>query len=174
MELGGILFADSNHTFPSCSQGRCMMRPVLILGIGNILLRDEGVGVRVVEALQQMQLADCVEVVDGGTAGADLVDVLADRDKVVVIDAIESQSPPGTVFRLRSEELMPSPGSTLSLHQLGLVESLMMAQQLGCAPRQVVVFGIQPDQVIPGLDLTPEVANAIPRVVDAVLEEIVS
>ena len=148
------------------------MKSTLILGIGNILLRDEGVGVRVAEALQKMELPEDVEVIDGGTGGADLVDVLADRNKVVVIDAIEAQGAPGSVFRLRSEELMPAPGETMSLHQLGLMESLLMAQQLGCAPQEVVLFGIQPGQICPGLELTPEVADAVPKVIRAVLEEI--
>ena len=70
------------------------MPPVLVLGIGNILLRDEGVGVRVIEALGSHKLPAGVERADGGTAGADLVDLLADRRKVIVVDAIEGAWPP--------------------------------------------------------------------------------
>jgi hydrogenase maturation protease len=142
------------------------------MGIGNILLRDEGVGVRAVEAMQHLDLPDHVELVDAGTAGADLVDVMAGRRKVIVVDAIESHAAAGAVFRLSREELLPEPGASVSLHQFGLVESLRMAQQLGCAPGEVVVFGIQPAEIRAGLELSPSVANAIPRVIEGVLAEI--
>lgn len=148
------------------------MKPILILGIGNILLRDEGVGVRVVEAMQGLDLPEGVELVDAGTAGADLVDIMADRRKVIVVDAIEAQGAPGTILRLNGEDLLPEPGGLLSLHQLGLVESLFMAKQLGCAPGEVIVFGIQPGQIRAGLELSPEVASAVPKVIEAVLAEI--
>ena len=156
----------------SATSKRPEVKPVLIMGIGNILLRDEGVGVRVVEAMQNLDLPDHVELVDAGTAGADLVDIMADRRKVIVVDAIESQAAPGTIFRLSGEELLPEPGASISLHQLGLVESLFMAEQLGCAPGEVVVFGIQPAEIRAGLELSPAVANAIPKVIEGVLAEI--
>ncbi len=147
-------------------------RPLLVMGIGNILLRDEGVGVRVIEAMQRLDLPDNVELVDAGTAGADLVDIIAHRRKVIVIDALDAQAAPGTVYRLRSDELMPEPGAAVSLHQLGLVESLTMAEQLGCAPAEVIVFGVQPEQIRAGLELSPRVADAVSKVVDAVQVEI--
>jgi hydrogenase maturation protease len=148
------------------------MLPVLVLGIGNILLRDEGVGVRAVEELRGVPLPEDVELVDGGTCGADLVELLADRRKVIVIDALQTDEPPGSVFRLTAAELMPSPGDCISLHQLGLVESLNIAAQLGCAPEEVVIFGIQPGTIAPGLELTAEAAAAIPLVIRSVLAEL--
>ena len=146
-------------------------KPILILGIGNILLQDEGVGVRAVERLRQRQLPPDVEIVDGGTGGADLVDVIADRRKVIVIDAMEAAAAPGTVSRFSGDELLPDPDAAISLHQLGLVESLVMARQLGCPPREVIVFGIQPARIRPGLELSPPVAAAVAEVIDAVLAE---
>jgi hydrogenase maturation protease len=144
----------------------------LVLGIGNILLRDEGVGVRVIEAMQQMPLPDDVELIDGGTAGADLVDLLADRPKVIVVDAIQGDATPGTILRMTAEDLLPEPGECISLHQLGLVQSLLIARRLGCAPREVVIFGIQPSQIAPGLELTPAVAAAVPTAIRLVLAEL--
>ena len=148
------------------------MLPTLVLGIGNILLRDEGVGVRVIESMRGAPLPDGAELVDGGTAGADLVDLLADRPKVIVIDALDADSKPGSVFRLRADELMPDPGEMVSLHQLGLLQSLSIAARLGCSPKEVVVFGIQPKEISPGLTLTDEVQDAVPRTVAAVLAEL--
>ncbi len=147
------------------------VKPILIMGIGNILLRDEGVGVRVIEAMQGFDLPEGVELVDAGTGGADLVDVMAGRRKVIVVDAIEGQAAPGTIFRLTGEELLPEPGATISLHQLGLAESLVMAEQLGCRPREVVVLGVQPGEIRPGVELSSEVAKAVPKLVGAVLAE---
>jgi len=148
-----------------------MRAPVLVLGIGNILLRDEGVGVRVVEALGREVLPEGVELLDGGTAGADLLDTLAGRRKVVVIDALDAGAEPGAVVRLAGGELAPHDGP-LSLHEIGLAETLAMARQLGCAPHEVVVIGVQPGDVSPGLELTEPVARVVPKVVEFVLEEV--
>ena len=71
----------------------------LILGVGNVLLCDEGIGVRVIEFLQKQTLPDDIELVDGGTAGADLIDILADRETVIIVDAVRSDKPAGTIVR---------------------------------------------------------------------------
>ncbi len=147
------------------------MGNVLVLGIGNILLRDEGVGVRVVEALQSADLPPGVDVADGGTAGADLVELIADRSKVIIVDAIQADAAPGTVLRMSADAPAPEEGDMISLHQLGLVESLLIARG-SAAPREAVVFGVQPGAIEPGLELTREVAAAVPRVVRAILAEI--
>ncbi len=147
-------------------------RPILVLGIGNILLRDEGVGVRVIEQMQKMHLPDDVELVDGGTAGADLLDVLAERCKVIVIDAIQADCEPATVLRFTADELIRPDGVGMSLHELGLGEALIMTKQLGCAPKDVVVFGIKPKDTGCGLDLSEEIAALVPEVIELVLREI--
>jgi hydrogenase maturation protease len=148
------------------------MHPVLVLGIGNVLLSDEGVGVRVIAALGGRELPAGVELADGGTAGADLVDLLADRRKVIVVDAVAGDAAPGTILRLTPEDLLPDPGEMVSLHQLGLVESLHMAAQLGCSPQEVAIIAIQPKTIRPGLDLSAEIQASVPRAVQAVLAEL--
>ena len=146
--------------------------PVLVLGIGNILLRDEGVGVRVIEALREMPLPEHVELCDGGTAGADLLDILSDRRKVIVIDAMDTDAEPGTVYRLTLDELRPADTPPVSLHDIGLLETLDMARYLGTQPDGVVVFGVKPANVDCGLELSPAVRQAIPRIIDLILQEI--
>ncbi len=147
-------------------------RPILVLGIGNILLRDEGVGVRVIEQMQKMHLPDDVELVDGGTAGADLLDVLAEREKVIVIDAVQANHEPGTVLRLTADDLVQPDGVGMSLHELGLGEALSMTRQLGCAPEDVIVFGITPDDIGCGLELSETMMSSVPKVIELVLREI--
>ncbi len=146
--------------------------PILVLGIGNILLRDEGVGVRVIEQMQKIHLPDDVELVDGGTAGADLLDVLAERKKVIVIDAVQADCEPGTVLRFTVDDLVRPDGVGMSLHELGLGEALTMTRQLKCAPEDVVVFGIKPKDTVAGLELSEEVEASVPKVVELILAEI--
>ena len=148
--------------------------PRLVLGIGNILLGDEGVGVRIIEALRERAMPEDVEVADGGTGGADLVDLMADRRKVIVVDAAEFDGRPGDILRFTAADLGPRESVGLSLHDLGLAEALTMMRHLGCEPEEVVVFGIKPKRIAPGLDLTTEVAAAIPKVVELVLAELSS
>ena len=154
----------------SAAHGR---RQVLVLGIGNILLRDEGVGVRVIEQMQTMHLPDDVELVDGGTAGADLLDVLAERRKVIVIDAVQADCEPGTVLQFTADDLVRPEGVGMSLHELGLGEALTMTRHLGCSPKDVVVFGIKPKDIGCGLELSEEIAASVPKVIELVLAEII-
>jgi hydrogenase maturation protease len=143
---------------------------VLLLGIGNLLLGDDGVGVHAVRRLAEQELPPGVEMLDGGTSGADLIDHLEGRSKVVVIDAAAGDEPPGTIYRCEASDLLGTERA-LSLHEFGLVDSLRMAAQLGCAPRRVVVFGVQPAVLAPGMDLSPAVAAALPRVLELALAE---
>ena len=143
-----------------------------MLGLGNILLRDEGIGVLVVQALAGVPLPPDVEVVDGATAGFGLLDLLANRRKVIVIDALMADEEPGTVLRLSAEELLPPPGQCVSLHDIGLLEALAAARQLGESPQEVVVFGIQPQVVECGLELSPALARLVPRIIELVLAEL--
>jgi hydrogenase maturation protease len=146
--------------------------PTLVLGLGNILLQDEGVGVRVVEAIQRLPLPADVEVVDGATAGMALLDILADRRRVIVIDAIDGDWEPGTVVRFGPNDLLPRQSQAVSLHELGLLEALIAAQRLGVAPQELVILGVRPYEVACGLSLSREMAALLPRVVELVLAEL--
>ncbi|MDD4890037.1 MAG: HyaD/HybD family hydrogenase maturation endopeptidase [Phycisphaerae bacterium] len=150
------------------------MIPRLILGIGNIILRDEGVGVRIIERMRDSHVAlpPNVEIVDGGTSGADLIDVIADREKVVVIDAVQLDAEPGTVVRFTGDDLVAEAVVPISLHQFGLVDTLMMASKLNCLPKQTIVFGIKPKDIRPGLDLSPEIEALVPKVIELALAEV--
>jgi hydrogenase maturation protease len=147
--------------------------PVLVLGIGDILLRDKGIGVRIIEALREFVLPDTIELVDGGTAGAGLLDVVSDRRKIVVIDAMDVDLEPGTILRLGLEDLA-APTSPVSLHEVGLVETFAMARRLGSAPQEVVVFGIAPKEIRPCDRLSDVLAARVPTIVRQVLAELLT
>ena len=146
-------------------------RPILILGIGNILLRDEGVGVRVIETLQQQKTPDTIDLVDGGTSGADLIDILADRRKVIIVDAVDAGKLPGTIIRFEEGDLENITNSAMSLHELGIAETLKMTAKLNCQPKEVIFFGIQPKDISPGLELSAEISEIIPIVAEKALKE---
>jgi hydrogenase maturation protease len=155
------------------SEGKIYNRPaVLVLGIGNILLHDEGIGVYVIRELQKSDIPYHVELLDGGTAGADLLDDICDRLKVIVVDAVDADIEPGTVLRIRPEDLIPSANPSVSLHDVGLAETLAMARHMNCEPKDVVIFGVKPKDISPGLGLTPETNAILPEIIDLVLAEI--
>lgn len=135
---------------------------VLVLGAGNILLSDEGIGVRVVEALQdRYRLAQDVEVLDGGTCGMDLLDVIAGRDHLIIVDAVNTGSPPGTLVRLADKDIPAVFRTKSSPHQLGLAEVLALLNLLETAPRHVTVIGVQPQSLDIGLALSPLIESRL-------------
>ena len=142
----------------------------LILGVGNILLQDEGIGVRVIEYLQQQTLPESVELVDGGTAGADLIDVLADRETVIIVDAIQSDRPPGTILRFGLEEMQAQQDNPLSLHDLDIPQTLAMTHLLKCAPKNIICFGVVPEYITPGMELSRTLAPLVPKIAELVLK----
>lgn len=149
---------------------------ILILGIGNILLRDEGVGVRVVEYLKRRKLPDGVELLDGGTAGADLLDHICGREKVIVIDVMQGDYPPATMVRVTSQDLKPADAPLLSMHSLDLPQTIAMTYLLNCPPKEVVILGIQPEKIECGMDLTPVLQASVPRIaeyIESILKEMV-
>lgn len=144
----------------------------LVLGIGNILLGDEGIGVRVVEQLQNTNLKKQADLIDGGTAGADLLDVIADRHKVIVVDATDAGAEPGTIFRLLPEDIESRAEAAISLHDVGIAETLLMTRQLGCEPDEVVIFGVQPKDISCSTELSPPIRAVIHELIDMIKHEI--
>lgn len=145
---------------------------ILILGVGNILLSDEGVGVRVIEAMRSMPLPDNVEILDGGTGAFDLFDIMANRDTVIIIDAVKGGGEPGAVYRFGRDDIKAEAKFLTSVHQVSLLDTLSMARITGCSPRDIVIFGIEPREIDWGLELSSEVAAVVPKVIELVLSEL--
>ncbi len=147
---------------------------VVVLGLGNILLRDEGVGVRVVEALaERYHLPAEVEAVDGGTAGMELLNTLAGCDHLLICDAVKDDAPPGTVIKLADAEVPAFFQTTrFSPHQLGLADVLATLILTGEAPRTVTLIGVVPLDLELGIDLSPEVGAVVERAVEYLTTEL--
>jgi len=148
---------------------------ILILGLGNVLLRDEGVGVRMVERLaERYELPSGVEVLDGGTSGMDLIHTIADRDVLVVCDAVRSNKRPGTVLRITGEDLPTFFRTRLSPHQLGLSDVLAALKLLGQAPPSVILIGVVPQDLDLGTELSPRIETALEEALAQLMAEIAS
>jgi hydrogenase maturation protease len=146
--------------------------PILVVGVGNLLVGDDGIGPRTIEALRERELPPGIDVLEGGTLGIDLVDLIVDRRKVVVVDAVTAGAEPGTIHRLEAEELAEVATSRVSLHDLGLVDAIRLSRFVGLPPERVVVLGVEPRDLRMGPGLSPEVEKALPDLVERVLEEV--
>lgn len=145
----------------------------LVLGLGNRLMSDDGFGVEVLTLLSsRYRFSGAVRLLDGGTLGLDLLPYLEDVDNLLIIDALETQAPPGEVSRLEGDEVPRAFASKLSVHQMGVQDLLAVAELQGHLPARLVVWGVQPQSVEVGLDLTPTVAAALPDVVQGVVTEL--
>lgn len=148
---------------------------VLILGIGNTLMNDDGFGIRVVERLQQnYTFPDEVAVLDGGTLGLDLLPRLEGVERLLIVDAVEMQSEVGTIFRLEGEEVPRAFANKLSVHQMGVQDLLAVAELQGYCPPELVFWGAQPGSVEMKLTLSEPVAKAIDEVVTGIVAELAS
>ena len=146
------------------------MDKTLIIGIGNLLCRDEGIGVHVIERMKALELPRHVELLDVGTSTMDLISYLEGVRKLVVIDAMKAGGVPGTVYRCRPEDLLPAEDGPISLHEIGLIETLDMVKKKGLE-METVIFGVEPKVLDWGMELSDEVKSKIPAIIEAVLKE---
>lgn len=144
---------------------------VAVLGLGNVLLQDEGIGVRVVQELRHRYAPPAgAEFVDGGTSAMDLLEYMAGRDLVILVDAVKAGRGPSSVVRFAGDDIAALFRQRISPHQLGIAEVLATLLILGEAPKSVVLLGIEPKSMSVGLGLSPELS----RVVDSVVAQVVT
>ena len=143
------------------------------MGVGNILFTDEGVGVRVLETLnEQYDFPPHVAMVDGGVLGMNLLGTISEADHLIVIDAVRNGQEPGTLYRLEGDDIPQRVLAKNSLHQVDLLEALTFCRALDKQPRTVII-GVEPEDIkTVGLDMTPVVANKMPAMIEMVLTEL--
>lgn len=145
---------------------------VTILGVGNELLSDEGVGVYVAKELEKKEIPPGVEVFEGGTDGFGLLHIISDTDYLIVIDSVKGGGEPGSIYRFDIKDAPSCPDLfKTSVHQIGILEVINLSDLIGKTP-ETVVIGIEPKTVATGMELSPEIHAKIPRVVELVLEEV--
>ncbi len=148
-------------------------RKILILGVGNILYADEGVGVRAVERLlETYDFSDNVTLMDGGNLGMRLMQPLMDSDYCIVLDAVLGGDQPGTIYRFTGDDLRKSLAFKDSMHQSDLVDTLIYCELVGKRP-ETVVIGMEPyDFKNMSIELTDIVADRLPAMLDIALTEL--
>lgn len=146
---------------------------VLVLGIGNLVMSDDGVGVKVVQKLQREYLfPDFVDIMDGGTLGLDILPRLEGIERLIVVDAVETGDIPGTLVRLVGDEIPLALETKVSPHQMGLKDLLTVSLLMGHAPREMVLVGVQPGSIEMDTELTPEVGVQVDAMLDLILNEL--
>lgn len=146
---------------------------VLVLGIGNLVMGDDAVGVLVAQQLQQRyRFADNVEIMDGGTLGLDLLPKLENISNLIMIDAVETGQKAGTCVRLCGQELPIALQTKVSPHQMGLKDLLAVSELMGHSPKEMVLIGVQPGSIEMEIGLTPEVEARLETLVASVLTEL--
>lgn len=145
----------------------------LVLGLGNLIMRDEGLGVRACERLtQRYRLPDDVTVLDGGTLGLDLLPYMEGITNLLIIDAVSAGGSPGSLVRLANEQIPQTLALKMSLHQVGLQELLAVMTLRGQAPPRIVLWGMEPLILEPGLDLSEPVSMNLDALVTSVVGEL--
>ena len=146
---------------------------IVVLGLGNLLRRDEGLGIRALERLQKRYtLPDTVELVDGGTLGLDLLCYLEGAARVLILDAALTGGPAGTLLRAGGDEVPSFFGMRTSPHEIALADLLAVTKLRGTEPRELVVWGMQPATIALGWELSEPVAASLDALVDAAAQEL--
>lgn len=145
---------------------------ILILGVGNELLSDEGIGVTVAKKMLGMKLPAGIEVVEGGTDGFGLLNIITGSDFLIVIDSVKGGSKPGTIYRFNVKDVPNSPDMyKTSVHQIGILEVIHLSELIGKTP-ETTVIGVEPKEITPGMFLSSEIKAKIPQVIELILDEI--
>ncbi len=144
----------------------------IVLGLGNPLFQDEGLGIHVIHQLMGSMLSDRAELIDGGTDGLALLGIVEEAEHLIVIDAINGNFPAGTIKQFQGQEIPLNINAKFSPHQLGFQEVLFLARMRGKFPDQMVLLGVQSESLDWGTELTSQVASSVPRVIDLVHKQI--
>lgn len=146
---------------------------ITVLGIGNILLSDEGLGVVAVKKFsEEYEYPESVKVMDGGTLGIDLMYFLEGTEKLLVVDAVAGGKPPGTLYKIKNEEVKKYFRNKVSMHELGFQEVMALMELRGFPIKEIVILGLEPKSLATSLELSPEVEERIPLLVEEIANQL--
>lgn len=152
-----------------------MKTEILVIGLGNVLMQDEGVGVRAVEALEGIyEIPKDIVVMDGGTTGTELLEPMRNVKHLIVTDSINTGDPEGTLIRLADEQVPAFFQTKISNHQLGLSDLLGLLQLQGQSPETVTIIGMVPYQLENSLGLSPETEARVYKMLEMLVAEVES
>ena len=145
-------------------------KSILIVGVGNILLGDEGIGIHVIKKLERLDLPANVEILDMGVAAFSLIPHIPGREKIIIVDAVKAGGKAGSIYRFSIDEIQKEKDKHLSLHEVSIGDIWSFVQPH--TSTEVVVIGVEPGQIKWGMELSPSLKEKIPQVVNLILKEI--
>ena len=148
-----------------------IIKNTVIIGIGNILLQDDGIGVHVIRQLENEKLPSTIELVDGGTSTLDMLGFFLDNRKVIVVDCLRAGLKPGTIYKIKPEDIKSYKKENLSIHDVQILDVVEMANMMGKYP-EVVIFGIEPEKIAVDLEMTRTMISKIPEIVCNIKKEL--
>lgn len=145
---------------------------LLVLGLGNVLCGDDGLGIVAVHELERLyRPAGGVSLVDGGTLGLSLLSIFQDSQDVIIVDAIHADGPPGSLVRLEGDDVAPAVRTRLSVHQIGVADLLDGLRLLDTYPRRLILLGLVPVTMELGLERSAAIDDNLGALIDAVVAE---
>ncbi len=145
---------------------------VLILGVGNLLLKDDGFGVHFINSLRAVDFPSNISVLEAGTVSHQLIPLLHEIGHLIVVDVVEAGDTPGSLFRFSPDDMKFPAEQKVSLHQISLIDVLNMAELTGGKPKTIII-GVQPKDVTSwSVEMSDELKTVIPKVKDLVFEEL--
>ncbi len=146
-------------------------KKIVVLGIGNLLLKDEGVGIHVIEALKKETLPENVELIDGSVSGFDLLPIVQNCDKLIVVDAVKTDDKPGSIYKFSAQDVDIKRDTPISLHDVDFFQVLEIARKFGKLPPTELIT-IVPEVIDWGMELSPALEQKVPKLKQLVKEEI--
>lgn len=147
------------------------MKDTIILGIGNILLKDDGIGVHIVKKLEEEVLPSTIELVDGGTSTLDTLGYFLEYEKVIVIDSLKAGYEPGTIYKIKPEDIKNYKKENLSIHDVQILDVVKIANMYNKNPN-VTIFGIEPEEINFDTEMTDCMKMKIPEVIKLIKKEL--
>lgn len=147
------------------------MNSVAIIGIGNILRKDDGIGVHVINELEKEGLPSTIQLVDGGTSTLDMLGYFLDYERIIVVDCLKAGYEPGTIYKIKAEDIKNYKKESLSIHDVQILDVVKMANMMDKFP-SVVIFGIEPKEIEFDLELSDVMKSKIPEVIKLIKKEL--
>jgi hydrogenase maturation protease len=166
-----MLAEDMMTLEPTDNESRNKPAPrIVVVGVGNLLLKDEGIGIHAVKSLQEIDLPQDVQIIDGGTS-PDLIAYTKAGDKLIIIDAARAGGEPGTIYRFLPHDLSQGKGTFVSAHELGVAQNLKLMSLMGNEPGEIIIIGVEPKEIAWGTELSAELQQKVPEIIRVVLRE---
>ncbi|RKX96701.1 MAG: hydrogenase [Spirochaetes bacterium] len=145
---------------------------IAVVGVGNILMGDEGFGVRVIQYLKEKSIPNNVSLIDAGTWFFNIAGSLTDFDRVIVVDIAKGGKDPGTIYRFYEKDIKSNSEESISLHDFGVIESLNLERLVRKMPDDIIFYGIEPERIELSMDLSDKLKPLVQKVAEEIIKEV--